>query len=102
MQIDSSFSLIDAAISAMRRQRKNMPNIITGIDNPRTNIPDIPHAESDMGAVTGIRSHGGLFDLDNVPVRMTNLLVAARAYEANVGVLGRYKQMTETKLELLG
>jgi hypothetical protein len=102
MPIESRFDLIDSVISAMRGQCKNMPDIITGVDNPRKNVPDITHAESDMGAGTGVRSHGGLFDLDSVPVRMTNLLVAAQTYEANVGLLGRYKQMTETKLELLG
>ena len=102
MLIESRFDLIDSVISAMRGQRKNMPDIITDVDSPATNVPDITHAESDMGAGIGIGSHGGLFDLDNVPVRMTNLLVAAKAYESNIGVLGRYKQMTETKLELLG
>jgi len=102
MLIESRFNLIDSVISAMRGQRKNMPNIISGVDNPRTNVPDITGTESDMGAETGVWSHEGLFNMDNVPVRMTNLLVAAKAYEANVGVLGRYKQMTEIKLELLG
>ena len=37
----------------------------------------------------------------NLPVEMMNLSVAARAYEANVAVLGRYQKMVETTLELL-
>ena len=102
MLIESRFDLIGSVISAMRGQRKNMPDIITGVDNPKANVPDITHAESDMGAELGVRSHGGLFDLDNMPVRMTNLIIAAQTYKANIGVLGRYKQMAETKLELMG
>jgi flagellar basal body rod protein FlgC len=102
MNIESSFSIIDATISAMRKQGESMLNITSDLDNTRANIPDIANAESDMDAKLGSRSSGNLINLDNVPVRITNLMVAAQTYEANVGVLSRYRQMTEAKLELLG
>ena len=102
MNIESSFSIIDATISAMRKQGESMLNITSDLDNTRTNIPDIVNAEGDMDAELGSRSCGNLMNLDNVPVRMTNLMVAAQTYEANVGVLSRYRQMTEAKLELMG
>jgi len=102
MQIESRFSLIDAVISTLRDHGKRMPNIISGVDNTKTNIPDMVGTEDDMGAEAGAGRRGSLIDMDNVPVQMTNLIVAAQTYEANVGILSRYKQMTETKPELLG
>ena len=102
MLIESRFDLIDSVISAMRGQSERMLNIISGVDNPATNVPDITGTGNYMDSEPGSSGRRSLIDMDNEPVRMTNLLVAAKAYEANVGVLGRYKQMTETKLELLG
>lgn len=102
MEIDCSFNLTDLAVSAMRNQSRNMLNNITSVDNAGASIPDMAGTESDMEIEAGIMSRGSLIDMGNVPVRMTNLIVAAQTYEANVGLLGRYKQMTETKLELMG
>jgi flagellar basal body rod protein FlgC len=60
------------------------------------------YTENNMGAEVGIFRHGSLINLDVLSVRMTNLNIAARAYETNIGLLSRYKQMRETKMELLG
>ena len=102
MRIDCGFSLTEIAVSAMRNLSKRMLNITSDLEDGRASVPDIMGAESDMDDKFGIRSRGSLIDSDNVPVRMTNLIVAAQTYEANVGLLVRYRQMTETKLELLG
>lgn len=102
MQIDCSFNLTDIAVSAMRNLSKRMLNDISSIDNTRASIADIIDAESDNGTEFGAESSGFLIDMDNVPVRMTNLIIAAQTYETNVGILSRYKQMTKTKLDLLG
>ena len=102
MQIESGFSLIDTAVSAMRGQGESMRNITSGIANAKTSVPDIVGTESDMGADAGVKSRGSLIDLDNLPIQMTNLNIAAHTYEANVDLLGRYQQMTETTLEILG
>ena len=102
MRIDCGFSLTDMAVSSMRNQSKRMLNIISGVGNERTTIPDMVGTEGDIIAEIGDKSRGSLIDMDNVSIQMTNLNIAAHTYEANVGLLGRYKQMTETKLELLG
>lgn len=102
MQIDCSFNLTDLAVSAMRNQSKRMLNNISGVENARTNVADMKGAENSMGAEAGTGSSGILINMDNLPVRMANLNIAAQTYDANVGLLGRYRQMTETKLELLG
>ncbi len=102
MQIDCGFNLTDLAVSAMRNQSNRMLNNISGVDNAGASIPDMVDTESDMDAEAGIMSRGSLIDIDNLPVQMTNLIVAAQTYEANVGLLSRYKQMSETELELLG
>ena len=102
MQIESGFSFINTVISAMRGHSEHMSNITSGVGVARRAVPEIVGTESDMGTEFGAGSFSNLIDLDNMPVRMTNLNVAAQAYEANVGVMGCYQQMTETKLELLG
>ena len=102
MQIESSFNLIDTTISAMREQGDRMRNITSGVVNERASVPDTVAAESDMGEEAGAENLGSSINLDHLPVQMTNLNIAAHTYEANVGVLSRYKRMTETTLELLG
>jgi flagellar basal body rod protein FlgC len=102
MEIDCSFNLTDIAVSAMRNQSKNMLNNISSVDDAGASIADMAGTKSDMDTEAGIVSRVSLIDMDSVPVRMTNLIVAAQTYEANVGLLGRYKQMTEAKLELMG
>ena len=37
----------------------------------------------------------------NLPIEMMNMTIATRAYQANVAILKRYKQMVNTTLELL-
>jgi flagellar basal body rod protein FlgC len=102
MQIDSSFSLIDTAISAIHGQDKRMRIITSGVASTKTTVPDMVGSENDIGAGDETKSHIGRINLDLLPVQMTDLNIVAKAYEANIGVLGRYKQMTETTLDLLG
>lgn len=97
MQLDFSFSLTDIAIEAMRNQSKHMLNDISSVDNSKTTVSERVDAEDNMGAEFGAEN---LKNLVNSPVRMTNLVIAAQTYEANIGLLGRYRQMTEIKLEL--
>jgi len=102
MQIESRFSLIDTSISAMRGQGECKLNITSGIANAKTSVTDIVGIESDMGTEAGAQSRGSRINLDLLPVQMTNLNLAAHAYEANISLLSRYRQMTETTLELQG
>lgn len=102
MQIESSFGLIDTAISTMRGQGecKLITKSIT--NKPKTAFPDIVGTKSDITAEAVFASRESYIDLDRLQVQMANMLVAVNKYEVNIGVLGRYKQMTETTLELLG
>lgn len=102
MQIESGFNLMDVAISAMHGQRKSMPAMISSVNNKRKNIPDIADTEGKMNTELGTFSRGSLINPDLPPVQMMNQKVAAQAYNANVGLLNRYRQWTETELELLG
>jgi hypothetical protein len=102
MQIDCSFSLTDLAISAMHNQSKHMLNNASGVENTKTNVADAKDAESYMDDEAGAGSSGPLIKLGNLPVRMTNPNIAAQTYGANIGLLDRYRQWTQTKLELLG
>ena len=102
MQIDCSFNLTDIAVSAMRNLSKRMLNDVLDVENAKANVSDLKGAENYMGAEAGVGSSGPFINLDKMPVRMTNLIIAAQTYETNVGLLSRYKQMTEIKLELMG
>ena len=102
MQIESSFSLMDTAISAMHRQSEYMRNITSGVANARATVPETVGTEGDMGAQAGAKSRGSRINLDHLTVQMTNLNIAAQAYEANIDVLRSYQQITETKTDLLG
>jgi flagellar basal body rod protein FlgC len=102
MRIESSFGLVDTAISAIQKQAERMRVISSDVGNTRTAVPEIVDIKSDRGAEDGFGSLGSRIDLNHLPVKMTNLNFAVQTYKANVGVLERYKQMTETKLELLG
>ena len=102
MQIESNFSLMDTAISAMRRQSEYMRNITSDVANERTTVPETVGTEGDTGARAGAKSRGSRINLEHLPVQMTNLNIAAQAYEANIVVLRRYQQITETKTDLLG
>jgi flagellar basal body rod protein FlgC len=102
MRIESSFGLVDTAISAMQKQAESMRIITSSDGNARRAVPDIAGTESGIGVDAGLGSRGSRVNLDLLPVQMTNLDIAVQTYEINVGVLGRYKQMTETTLGLLG
>ena len=102
MQIDCSFNLTDLAVSAMRNQSKRMLNEAFGVENINTNVADSKGAENYMNDEAGAGSSGFLINLGNVPVRMINLNIAAQTYKTNIGLLSRYRQWTQTKLELLG
>ena len=101
MRIESGFSLINSAISAMQKQAE-MRIISSDVGNTRTAVPEIVGFESDMDTESGIMSGGSHISLDHIPVPMINLNMAVQTYEANIGILECYKQMTEIKLELLG
>jgi flagellar basal body rod protein FlgC len=101
MRIESSFSLVDSAISAMQKQAE-MRIISSDVGNARTAVPEIVGTESDRGAEAGLGSCASRINLEHLPNRMTNLNSAVQTYKTNVGVLERYKQMTKIKLELLG
>ena len=102
MQIGSSFSLIDTVISAVHGQSESMRNITSGVGDARKAVPDIVGTESDIGAEAELGILGSRINLNHLSVQMTNMNIAVQAYEVNFGVLGRYEQMTETTLELLG
>jgi hypothetical protein len=102
MQIENSFSLIDTAISTMCRTGESKLIINSITNKPEMAFPNIVGAKSDITSEVGFTSRESHIDLDHLPVQMKNMLVAVNKYEANIGVLGRYKQMTETTLELLG
>lgn len=102
MRIESGFSLIDSAITAMQEQAERVSNSTSGVANIKTAVPEIVGTENDRGAEAGFGSPGNCIDLNNLSVQITNLDIAVQTYKANIGVLERYRQMTETKLELLG
>jgi len=131
MEIRSSFSPIDIAVSGMKAQNRQIKCIGSNVANAQ--VTDAGNGEPyrrmevqlrsnedgsvsvgdvnmDMSEFTRLLKPGdpradaqGYVSMPNVsiPTEMINLTAVKRAYEANAAILKRYQKMVETTLELL-